>query len=202
MNSSKSCRSRHLLNNQSAQLLRVAPSNAKNRVVADRRVPPLRVPPGKVLKAQSMLVQGHSNREISRTLHMSTHTVAQIVRTPDFQQFIQEQREQLFGIAPVALESFRSRVALDGNLAYAFLKDLGIIPSREDINLIKSVPTQTESGFQRQARLVANLLLEGHENFNIDLPKDIERALAEDAREHGQVSNSKSEPREELRPWK
>ena len=202
MNSSKSSHSRHLLNNQSAQLLRVAPSNAKNRVVADRRVPPLRVPPGKVLQAQSMLVQGHSNREMSRTLHMSTHTVAQIVRTPDFQQFIQEQREQLFGIAPVALESFRSRVALDGNLAYTFLKDVGIIPSREDINLIKSVPAQTESGFERQARLVANLLLEGHENFNVDLPKSVEEALAQDAQEREQITSSDSEPREELRPWK
>jgi hypothetical protein len=68
-------------------------------------------------------------REVSRNLHMSAHTVAKVVRTEDFVRHIKEMQERLFGIAPIALESFRAKVATDGNLAYSFLKDLGIIPS-------------------------------------------------------------------------
>src|ERR1700722_11406505 len=89
-------------------------SSRKNCVKPGRKNQSPRVPPGKILKAQAMLIEGHSQREIGRTLRMSGHTVAKVVRTADFQEFIQQQREQLFAIAPIAIESFRTRVATDG----------------------------------------------------------------------------------------
>jgi hypothetical protein len=39
---------------------------------------------------------------------MPGHTVAEEIRTEDFQDFIKEMREKLFAIAPEALESFRT----------------------------------------------------------------------------------------------
>jgi hypothetical protein len=91
------------------------------------------VPPGKIVQAQALLVQGHSQREIGRALRISPMTVAKIIKAEDFQGFITAQRERLFAIAPDALESFRSQVKVDGHLAYVFMKDLGIIPSRETL---------------------------------------------------------------------
>jgi hypothetical protein len=54
------------------------------------------------------LVQGRSQREIGRTLHISPMTVAKII-TSDFQSFITAQREGVFGIAPDVLNCFSLR---------------------------------------------------------------------------------------------
>ena len=116
---------------QPAKQPRAASSSSANRIRPERKVQKLRVPPGKIIKAQAMLAEGHSQREVSRELHMSGHSVAKIIRSEDFQNFIRQQREQLFAIAPLALESVRAGVMTDSRLAYVFLKDLGIIPSRE-----------------------------------------------------------------------
>jgi hypothetical protein len=158
-----------------------AASSRKNRVRRGRKAQTLRVPPGKILKAQAMLIEGRSQREIGRTLRMSGHRVAKVVRTADFQQFIQEQRERLFAIAPDALESFHAQVKMDGHLAYVFMKDLGIIPSREAlVTLMDPAPPEFATGYDRQAWLVANVLPEGHANLGVDLPPQVEEALARD----------------------
>ena len=166
-------------------------SESKIGLEPAKKSSPLRVPPGKIVQAQALLVQGHSQREIGRTLHISPMTVAKIIKADEFQEFIKRQQEKLFAIAPAAIESFRALVTTDGYLAYAFLKDLGIIPSREAmVKLMNSTPTQTESGYERQARLVAHVLLEGHENFNVDLPKSVEQALAQDSLKQEQATTS------------
>lgn len=167
-----------------------AVSGRKNRARLGRKVQSLRVPPGKIIKAQAMLIQGDSQREIARTLHMSEHSVAKVVRAENFQNFLREQQERLFAIAPDALESFRAQVKMDGYLAYAFLKDLGIIPSREAIvSLMNPASPQTETGEERQARMVACVLLEGNANFDVDLPDDVAKALARESEECTQIAN-------------
>jgi hypothetical protein len=139
----------------------------------------LRVPPGKVVQAQALLVQGKSQREIGRELHMSPMTVAKIIKTEDFQGFIKGMQEKLFAIAPDALASFHAQVKIDGHLAYVFMKDLGIIPSREALStMMIPVPTEAETGMERQLKMVAAVLLEGHENFNVDLPDNVMTAMA------------------------
>jgi hypothetical protein len=149
-----------------------------------RKSKPLRVPPGKIVQAQALLVQGRSQRDIGRALHMSPMTVAKIIKTEDFQSFIKEMQERLFAIAPDALESFRAQVKMDGHLAYVFMKDIGIIPSREAlVAMMAPAPTETDAGLERQAHMVACVLLEAHKNLDVDLPKDIEDVLAEDSQE-------------------
>ena len=128
-----------------------------------------------------MLIEGHSQREIGRTLHMSGHTVAKVVRTEDFARHIKEMQERVFGIVPIAIETFRAEVATNGILAHAFLKDLGVIPSPEAIAQYLNAATPTESGYERQARLVASVMLEAHEQLGVDLPEDVTAALAKDS---------------------
>jgi hypothetical protein len=162
---------------------RAAASNCKNRVRPSRKIQSLRVPQAKIIKAQSMLIEGHSMREVSRTLRMSGHTVAKVVRTEDFVRHIKEMQERLFAIAPVAIESFQAQVATGGYLAYAFLKDLQIIPTREALAQFVSASAPTESGYERQARLVAAAMLEARDRLGVELPEEAEEALAKNAQE-------------------
>ena len=138
-----------------------------------------------------MLVEGHSQREIGRTLHMSGHTVAKVVQTEDFVRHIKQMQERLFAIAPDALASFHAQVKMDGRLAYAFLKDLQIIPSPEAIaQFLNAAAPQTESGEERQCRMLAAVLLEGHKNYGLDLPDGAEAALEKDARECAEAAKT------------
>jgi hypothetical protein len=159
------------------------PGACKSKIRAERgaKSKALRVPPGKIVQAQALLVQGRSQRAIARELRVSPMTVAKIIKAEDFQIFIKEQQERVFGIVPIALESFRTEVATNGILAHAFLKDLGIIPSLEAIAHFLNTATPTESGYERQARLVASVMLEAHEKLGVELPEDVTAALAKDS---------------------
>lgn len=142
-----------------------------------------------------MLVEGHSRREISPTLHMSAHTVAKVVKTEDFAHHIKEMQERVFAIAPVAIESFRKRMATDGKLAYTFLKDLQIIPSPEAMAQFMAPATPAEAGYERQIRMVSAVLLESHKNCGVDLPPEIEKALAKDAESQDSKTRERKLPR-------
>lgn len=177
------CLPLHSTNRWSAKEPHTAASGRKNRVRPSRKIQSLRVPPGKIIKAQAMLLEGQSQREIGRTLHMSGHTVAKVIKTEDFVRHIREMQERLFAIAPDALASFHAQVKLDGRLAYVFLKDLQIIPTREALEQFVNASTPTESGFERQSRLVSAALLEARDRMGVELPPEAEEALAKDAQE-------------------
>lgn len=174
----------HSQNGRSTEVPHPTASNRKKRAKSRRKVQSLRVPPGKIIKAQAMLIEGRSQREIGRTLHMSGHTIAHLVRAADFQGFIKEQQERLFGIVPVALESFRAEVAKNGVLAHTFLKDLGVIPSPEALaQFFNATKPRSETGEERQARMLACVLLEarknyGLEDFDFDTARDSEQQKA------------------------
>jgi hypothetical protein len=172
---------RFALNRGSKKVPHSASSSRKNPVTPRGKVNSLRVPPGKILKAEAMLVEGHSQREIGRKLHMSAHTVAKIVKTEDFAQHVKDMQQRVFAIAPDAVESFRKRVATDGNLAYAFLKDLQIVPSPQAMAQFMAATTPAETGDERQARMIGAVILESHRNFGVELTPDMENALAKDA---------------------
>jgi hypothetical protein len=178
---------------QSPKLRRVASSSVESGIRGGRKVQSLRVAPGNIIKAQTMLVEGCSQREIGRALEMSPHTVAKVVKTEDFQNFIRSQREQLFGIAHLALESLLARIATDGHLAYIVLKDLGIIPDRNAmLNLahVEPPPPSKDDRDTRQINLIAAVIQQRHKVFKIELPDDMKAALEKD----GQSVESRSEP--------
>jgi hypothetical protein len=177
------------LNRHSAKDLHSAASSRKN--CAKRKTNLLRVPPTRILQAQALLVQGHSQRSVGRQLHMSEHSVAKITRTEDFQNFLKEQQQRVFGIVPIAVESFRAEVATNGILAHTFLKGLGVIPTPEAIAQFLNMATpQTESGEERQARMLAAVLLEGHTNYGIDLPEEFDAAMAKDSQKSQEAKMS------------
>jgi hypothetical protein len=160
------------------------PGACRSKIGASRgrKSKPLRVPPGKIVQAQALLVQGRSQRAIGRELRISPMTVAKIIKTEDFQNFLKEQQERVFGIVPIALESFRAEVATNGILAHTFLKDLGIIPSPEAIaQFLNTAAPQAETGEERQARMLACVLLEGYKNYALDLGEDFDAAMAKDS---------------------
>jgi hypothetical protein len=177
---SASCVSIHPRKRQSAKQPRTASSSSKNGVPQFQKAGVPRVAPGKIIKAQTMLIEGYSQREIGRVLHLSPHTVAKVVKTEDFQNFIREQREQLFGIASLALESFRALAATDGRLAYIFLKDLGVVPDRNAmLNLahVEPPPPSKEDRDTRQTNVIAAVIQQRHKVFGIELPDDMKAAL-------------------------
>ena len=173
----------HSQNGRSAKEPHPAASSRKNRATSRRKAQSLRVPPGKIIKAQAMLIEGHSQREVGRTLHMSAHTVAKVIKTEHFLDHIKQMQERLFAIAPDALASFHAQVKVDGHLAYAFLKDLQIIPTREALSQFVNAATPTESGAERQARLIGSVLFEANQQMGVGLGPEIEEVLAKDAQE-------------------
>ena len=159
----------HSQNGRSAKEPHAAASNRRKRARSVRKVQALRVPPGKIIKAQAMLIEGHSMREVSRNLHMSAHTVSKVVKTQDFVRHIKKMQERLFAFAPDALTSFHNQLKMDGHLAYVFLKDLGIIPSPEAMaQFLNAAPSQAETGEERQARMLACVLLEARKNYGLE----------------------------------
>jgi hypothetical protein len=157
-------------------MVRVGASRNKIGAGRGKKSKPLRVPPGKIVKAQALLVQGRSQREVARALRISPMTVAKIVKAEDFQSFIRKQQESVFGIATIAIESFRAEVATNGNLAYSFLKDLGIIPSPEAMaQFLNAATPQSETGEERQARMLASVLIEARNNYGVDFDFDTAR---------------------------
>jgi hypothetical protein len=165
---------------QPAKQPRAASSGSENGVRQFQKARVPRVAPGKIIKAQNMLIEGCSQREIGRVLHLSPHTVAKVIKTEDFQNFIRSQREQLFGIASLALESFRALVATDGRLGYIFLKDLGVVPDREAmLNLahVEPPPPSKEDRDARQTNVIAAVIQQRHKIFKIELPAEMTVAL-------------------------
>ena len=61
------------------------------------------------------------------------------------------------------------------------MKDLGIIPSREAMAQLMNATTPSETGQERQARMVGCVLLGANRNFGVRLPEGVEKALAEDS---------------------
>jgi transcriptional regulator with XRE-family HTH domain len=168
---------------------RDAPSGTKTGLSkADAK--PIRISPGKLLQVQGRLLQGESQRQIARELRVSRRTVVRVIKTENFVHHIKEMQERLFAIAPIAIESFRAQVATDGNLAYALLKDLQIIPTREALEQFVNA-TPAEPGFERQARMLASVLSEAHEHLGLDSLKDVVATLAKDSRECPEAKTSR-----------
>ncbi len=164
---------------QLASLNHEAPSGTKPGLIkADEK--PIRISPGKLLQVQGRLLQGESQRQIARELHVSRNTVTRVIRTEDFQGVIQEQRGRLFSIVPAAVDSLRAGVATDPHLAFALLRDLGIVPDREAMlalaNATSSMNREDQGGL-RQAVMLAACMLESQRVYGTELPDDIKARL-------------------------
>jgi hypothetical protein len=161
---------------------RVEPCEAKTGLIRAAEVKPIRIPPGKLLRAQGLLLQGESQRQIARTLLVSRNTVGKVMRSEDFQSVIQEHRGRLFSIVPAAVDSLRAGVATDPHLAFALLRNLGVVPDREAMlalaNATSSMNREDQGGL-RQAVMLAACMLESERAYGTKLPDDIKARLKE-----------------------
>jgi predicted transcriptional regulator len=141
---------------------------------------PLRVPPGKIVQAQAMLVEGRSQREIGRTLHISPMTVSRILKAEDFQALVREQRLRIFSHAAKIVDSVIAAAITDPYLGYQLLKDFGVIPERGAglQNNPKNLATTREEDLEaRVIHGMAAVMLERHKIFGIELPDELEAVI-------------------------
>jgi hypothetical protein len=115
--------------------------------------------------------------------HCDRETVARIVQFPEVQQFITQMQQEFHGLVPDAMAAVRYALQIEKNprVGYQILEATGVAPHRgERLQLPESAP---EDGYQRRVRMVASVLLEANSNLGVNLPPEVEKALAKDSQE-------------------
>jgi hypothetical protein len=128
-------------------------------------------------------IGGDSIRQIAREEQRDRATVTKIVRSDEMNAFVQEMRERFYALAPDALATieYALREQKDARIGLEVLRDIGVRPSKgESLPLPATTP---ESGYSRQAIMIANVLLEGHQHMGVDLPEAVEEALEKGTQE-------------------
>jgi transcriptional regulator with XRE-family HTH domain len=157
------------------------------------KLPCPRIPAPQIERIKQRHIMGQSQREIARAEGRSRPTIARIVKGEEMQAFVQEMRERFYGLAPDALATieYALREQKDARIAYDILRDVGVAPRKGEEPQLPATP---EDGYSRQAIMVANVLLEAHDNLGVDLPENVAAALAKDAQgntEAAKTSGSK-----------
>jgi hypothetical protein len=114
-----------------------------------------RLPEPQVLRIMQRHVTGESNREIARVEEVDRKTVARVVRSPEFQDHMRQQRERFYALVPAALTALQH--ALENNkeprIAYQVLTDTGVIPSADERLSTLTQPPRSLSDEAREALL-------------------------------------------------
>jgi len=101
---------------------------------------------------------------------------------------VQEMRERFYGLAPDALATieYAMREQKDARIAYDTLRDVGVVPRKGEEPQLPA--TAAEDGYSRQAVMIANVLLEARDRMGVELPAEVEEALAQDAQESAEAA--------------
>jgi hypothetical protein len=142
------------------------------------------LPETKVLRIQKRYISGENKSEIARQEGCDRETVARIVKFPEVQNLITEMQQEFYGLVPDAMVALRHalQVNMDPNVGFRVLEGTGVAPHKHERLQIPA--TQAETGLERQARMLADVLLVSAQNFGVDLGKDIKDVLAKDAESH------------------
>jgi hypothetical protein len=143
--------------------------------------PVSRLPRPKVVRIQARYIAGENQTHIANAEGCDRETVSRIVKSSEMADYIEQMTEEFRGLVPDALSviRFALQVQKDARIAYEVLRNVGVAPQKgERLQLPDSRP---QTGIQRQAEMIANLILEGNKNFGIALPEGFEQALAEDS---------------------
>jgi hypothetical protein len=117
------------------------------------------------------------------------------VQFPEVQNYIAQAQQEFFGLITDAMEAVRHALRVEKNpvIAMTVLERTGVTAYRGERMQLPET-TASESGYERQARLVASVLLEGREHMGLDLGPEIETALAKDVEESAEAANVKRKP--------
>ncbi len=149
-----------------------------------------RIPAPQIERIRQRHILGQSQREIARAEGRSRPTIARIVKGEEMQAYVQEMRERFFGLAPDALTTIEHALQeqKDARIALEVLRDIGVAPRKGES--LQFPATTPENGYSRQAIMVANVLLEAHEQMGVDLGPEIEKALAGDEEENTEATKT------------
>jgi hypothetical protein len=102
------------------------------------------------------------------------------VQFPEVRDFIASARQEFFGLIPDAMAAVRHALKVEKNatIGLTLLERTGVAAQRRERMQLPAT-TSSETGYERQARLVASVLLEGREHLGLDLGPEIEEALVE-----------------------
>jgi hypothetical protein len=139
------------------------------------------LPETKVLRIQQRYINGQNKSEIAREEKCDRETVARIVAFPEVRNFIAEMQQQFYGLVPDAMAAVRYalQATKDPRIGYQVLEATGVAPHQGE-RLQVPEATSSETGIERQARMVACVLLEGRKHAGVDLPTNIEDMLAKE----------------------
>jgi hypothetical protein len=143
----------------------------------------------KILRIQQRYLNGQNKTEIAREEKCDRETVARIVQFPEVQNFIAQAQQEFFGLIPDALAAVRHALTVEKNamIGLTVLERTGVTAYRGERMQLPET-TASESGYERQARLVAAVMLEARDQMGVELPPEIEKALAKDAREYAEAA--------------
>jgi hypothetical protein len=135
------------------------------------------LPEPKSLRIQQRFVAGQGKSEIAGEEQVDRGTVARIVRFPEVQNFIAQAQKEFFGLIPDALAAVRHALKVEKNamIGLTVLERTGVSAHRGERMQIP----ETTDGYSRQAIMIADVLLEGHQQMGVPLGPEIEKVLAD-----------------------
>jgi hypothetical protein len=149
------------------------------------------LPVPKVLRIQQRYLNGQNKTEIAREEKCDRETVTRIVQFPEVQNYIAQAQQEFFGLITGAMAAVRhaSRVEKNAMIGLTVLERTGVTAYwGERMRLPET--TASESGYERQARLVASVVFEAHEKLGVDLPEVVTAAFAKDAQESAEAAKT------------
>src|SRR5580692_10810329 len=149
------------------------------------------LPVPKILRIQQRYLNGQNKSEIALEENCDRETVTRIVQFPEVQNFIAQAQQEFFGLIPDALAAVRHALTVEKNpmIGLAILERTGVTAYRGERMQLPAT-TASESGYERQAWLVASVMLDAREQMGGSLEPEIEKALAKDARECAHAAKS------------
>jgi len=104
-----------------------------------------RIPAPQTARIMQRYIAGENIRSIARDEGRDRGTIRRIVKSEEMQAHVHQMREQYYGLAAAAMESvYRAlQQSTDGRLGHEILRNLGIIPSPQEIAALQQqVPEQ------------------------------------------------------------
>jgi hypothetical protein len=149
------------------------------------------LPEPKILRIQQRYLNGQNKSEIAREEKCDRETVSRVVKFPEVQNFIAQAQQEFFGLIPDAVAALRHALRVEKNamIGLTVLERTGVTAYRGERMQLPET-TASESGYQRQARLVAAVLLEARDRMGVELPPEAEEVLAKDARECAETAKN------------
>jgi hypothetical protein len=131
------------------------------------------VPQPQVQRILCRYASGASVRQIAKVERRDRATISKIVKSEDMTRYVTSMRERFFALADDAITSVQKALqAGDAELGYQLLKDVGIVPSKQEITIGNADPMNDQEARVRQVMIkMASIAVERNRVFKTPLPR-------------------------------